>query len=64
MLAAGYAYEFSRRTSIALTYAKIKNDGGAAYNLTGSADAQGSADATVAPGQDPGIIALTVKHSF
>jgi len=64
MLALAYSYDFSRRTSAALTYAKIWNDGGAFYNLYGSAGAQGSADAAVSPGEDPGIVALTLKHSF
>ena len=64
MLALAYSYDFSRRTSAALTYARIRNDDGAVYNLYGSADAQGSADASVAPGEDPSIIAFTVKHSF
>lgn len=64
MLALGYAYQLSKRTSLALTYAKISNDAGAVYNLYGSASAQGSGDAVVAAGEDPRVIALTVKHNF
>lgn len=64
MIAAAYTYDLSKRTSLALTYARIKNDEGAFYNLFGSASGQGSADASVAPGQDPRIFAATVKHSF
>jgi predicted porin len=64
MLAVGYNYALSKRTSLALTYAKIRNDEGAFYNLLGSTSGQGSPDASVAPGQDPRIIAATIKHSF
>jgi len=64
MLALAYSYDFSRRTSAALTYASIRNASGAVYNLYGSASAQGSPDAVVFPGEDPRIIALTVRHSF
>jgi predicted porin len=64
MWALAYAYDLSKRSSVALTYAKIKNDRGAVYNLYGSAGAQGSPDAAVAAGEDPSVIALTVKHSF
>jgi len=60
-----YAYDLSRRTSVALTYAKISNDAGATYNLWNSAAAQGgTSDAAVAPGEDPRIIGMTVRHSF
>lgn len=64
MIAVAYTYDLSRRTSAALSYARINNDAGAFYNLYGSAGAQGSPDAAVAPGEDPSIIAVTVKHSF
>jgi len=65
MWAVAYAYDLSRRTSVALTYAKISNDAGATYNLWNSAANQGgSADAAVAPGEDPRIIGMTVRHAF
>jgi len=65
MLAVAYAYDFSRRTSLGLTYAKIRNDTGAFYNLWNSAASQGgSADAAVAPGEDPRIIGITMRHAF
>ncbi|MDX1376109.1 MAG: porin [Burkholderiales bacterium] len=65
MWAAAYAYDFSRRTSLALTYAEIRNDSGAVYNLYNSAASQGgSADAVVAPGEDPRIIGVTMRHAF
>lgn len=65
MWAVAYAYDFSRRTSIALTYAEIRNESGAVYNLWNSAAAQGgSADATLAPGEDPRVIGVTMRHAF
>jgi len=65
MLALAYAYDFSRRTSIGLTYARISNDAAAVYNLWNSAAAQGgSADAVVAPGEDPSIVGVTMRHAF
>ena len=42
MWAVAYAYDFSRRTSVGLTYAKINNDEAAFYNLWNSAALQQS----------------------
>jgi predicted porin len=64
MWAVAYAYDLSRRTSVGLTYARIKNDDAAFYNLWYSAAAVGNADAAVAPGEDPRIIGMTVRHAF
>lgn len=65
MWAVAYAYDLSRRTSVALTYAKISNDDGAIYNLWNSAATQGgNPDAAVAPGEDPSIVGVTVRHAF
>jgi len=65
MWAVAYAYDFSRRTSIGLTYAKISNDSGAVYNLWNSAALQGgSPDAALAPGEDPSIVGVTMRHAF
>ncbi|MDX1374844.1 MAG: porin [Burkholderiales bacterium] len=65
MYAIGYAYSFSKRTTIAATYAKIKNDNNASYNLfTSAAGSLGSPDAAVAPGEDPSQFAITVTHNF
>lgn len=64
MWALAYSYDLSRRTSVALTVARIRNDGGAVYNLYGSAGGQGSPDMAVSPGEDPSIVALTLKHAF
>ncbi len=65
MWAVAYAYDFSRRTSVGLTYAKISNDSGAVYNLWNSAAAHGgSGDAAVLPGEDPSIVGVTMRHAF
>jgi len=65
MWAAAYAYDFSRRTSIGLTYARIRNDTGAVYNLWNSTAGQGgNPTAAVAPGEDPRIVGVTMRHAF
>ncbi len=63
MVALSYQYLFSKRTSVGITYAKITNDAGANYNfyLTGSA---GSASAVAVAGEDPRMIAGTLRHAF
>jgi hypothetical protein len=35
MIGAAYAYDLSKRTSIGISYAMVKNDAGAVYNLYG-----------------------------
>jgi len=66
----GGAYSFSKRTTLALEYAQIKNKEDARYNLFTSASCPsangglGSCDAGVAAGQDPKQIALTITHNF
>jgi len=64
MWAIGGSYEFSKRTSIAISYADIDNDDAANYNLFTSAGALGSNDARTGQGQDPSQFAITVTHSF
>ena len=64
MWAVAYAYDFSRRTSVGLTYSRISNDVAAVYNLWFSATGVGNADAAVAPGENPSIVGVTVRHAF
>jgi len=71
MIAAAYSYDLSKRTAVGLTYAQIRNNPGAAYNLftnttTGFGSGQtGTVSAsTVAAGEDPRTIALTLRHAF
>lgn len=64
MVALVYVYDFSKRTSIGLSFARITNDPAAFYNFDGSAGAQGSPSGAVAPGEDPRIFATTLRHAF
>ena len=63
MVALSYQYTLSKRTSVGLTYAKITNDAGANYNfyLTSSL---GSASAVAIAGEDPRMLAATIRHAF
>ena len=62
MWAVGYAYDLSKRTSAALTYAKITNAANGTYNFfTATSLGVGAA---VAAGEDPRIWALTLRHAF
>jgi len=75
MTAIAYAYDLSKRTSMAVTYVSIRNDVGAAYNLFGAAagsigtgatvpgGAAGSASGVVA-GEDPRLLSVTLRHVF
>jgi predicted porin len=67
MWAATYSYSFSKRTSIGATYAQIKNEAQAMYNFFTNGPTQaslGSAMSAPAAGEDPRLIALTVRHAF
>jgi predicted porin len=63
MLALSYAYDLSKRTSVALTYAKITNEVGANYSLfTSTALALGNV--ATAADNDPRMWGVTVRHAF
>jgi hypothetical protein len=62
MIALAYVFDLSKRTSVGLTYAKIDNNSGAAYNFHNIS--AGGANNLVANGEDPRLIALTVRHAF
>ncbi|MGQ0510312.1 MAG: porin [Betaproteobacteria bacterium] len=65
MLALSYAYNLSKRTSLSLTYAKITNDVGAAYNLfTSAALGLGAGAGAIAAGEDPRMWGVTMRHAF
>lgn len=66
MYAVSYAYDFSKRTAISFTYAQIKNEAGAAYDLfTNKTPAGfGSTNSAVAAGEDPQLMAVTLRHAF
>ncbi len=63
MVALSYAYDFSRRTSLAVTYAKITNDANAAYSFFTSTLLGLGASGTLA-GEDPRMWGVTVRHAF
>jgi predicted porin len=63
MVSAVYEYSFSKRTSVAATYARIDNDANASYNLFLS-PVFGSNDATVLLGESPRSFQLTLMHLF
>jgi predicted porin len=50
-----YGYAFSKRTSVALTYARLNNDDSANYFQYG---------AVSNPGQDQTVYGLTMSHVF
>jgi hypothetical protein len=63
MWAISYAYDLSKRTSAALTYAQIKNNGLAAYNFF-TATSLGLGGPGVAAGEDPKMWGVTLRHAF
>ncbi len=63
MVAFSYQYTLSKRTSVGLTYSKITNDIGAAYNNFTSASL-GNSISGVNPGEDPRLMAATIRHAF
>jgi predicted porin len=66
MIAFAYVYDLSKRTSVGLTYASIRNGANAAYNLftNNNAAALGSVGSPSNAGEDPRLIAFTVRHAF
>jgi len=64
MWAFAYVYDLSKRTSVGVGYARIRNDTGAQYNFFTTAGALGSASAAVAAGEDPRLVSFTVRHAF
>lgn len=65
MIALSYAYDLSKRTSLAFTYAKITNEVGAAYNLfTSAALGLGAGAGAIAAGEDPRMWGVTMRHAF
>lgn len=65
MYALSYQYDLSKRTSLALNYAQIKNASAATYNFFTSAAATiGSPSGTINPGEDPRLLTATLRHAF
>jgi predicted porin len=63
MYGLSYAYDLSKRTSAAITYAQIKNNSGATYNLFTNVGL-GGAGIAVAAGEDPKMWGVTMRHAF
>ena len=64
MIGAAYAYDLSKRTSIGISYAMVKNDAGAVYNLYGGGGGYASTGAAPLPGEDPRVWSLAIRHAF
>jgi len=63
MWAIAYVYDMSKRTSVGISYSQITNDNGAFYNHFTSTSLGDQASA-VRPGEDPRILAATIRHAF
>jgi predicted porin len=64
MVAFSYQYTLSKRTSVGLTYAKITNDVGAAYNFFTTTSLGNSTNVGAGAGEDPRLFAATIRHAF
>lgn len=63
MFAISYAYDLSKRTSAAVTYARINNKAGGIYNLFTGVGLGGQIVPTLA-GEDPRMWGVTLRHAF
>jgi predicted porin len=65
MWAIGYNYSLSKRTSVGVTYAQIRNDTGAIYTLfTSNGALGGGAPHQSLAGEDPKMWSMTIRHAF
>jgi len=64
MIGAAYAYDLSKRTSVGISYAAVKNDVGAVYNLYGGGAGYASTGAAPVAGEDPRVWSLAIRHAF
>ncbi len=63
MWAIAYAYDLSKRTSVAVTWSEIKNHSAAAYNFFTSG-ALGLGNSAPKPGENPQMFGVTMRHAF
>lgn len=62
-----YAYDLSKRTAVAASFARIRNGADAAYNLFSAAApgaAAGAGFLGVTDGEDPRFLGVTMRHNF
>jgi predicted porin len=65
MWALGYSYSMSKRTSLGLTYASIRNDEGAFYTpFTANSGLSGAGPHGALAGEDPRFWSMTLRHTF
>jgi predicted porin len=64
MWAFAYVYDLSKRTSVGVTYAAIDNKTNAAYNFFTNTGSLGTPASIAAAGEDPKLLAFTVRHAF
>ena len=65
MWALGYSYSLSKRTSLGVTYASIRNDEGAFYTpFTANSGLSGAGPHGALAGEDPRFWSMTVRHTF
>lgn len=63
MWALAYAYDLSKRTSVAVSYARINNHSGAFYNFFTNASL-GVGQIATPVGADPRMFGVTMRHAF
>ena len=64
MIAIFYNYDFSKRTAVGLTYAKINNDSGAAYAFFTGTGSLGSPNLVPQLGEKPQLVQAVIRHAF
>jgi predicted porin len=65
MWAVAYSYDLSKRTSAALTYARISNKSGGTYNFfTSTSLGLGGSAGAIQAGEDPKMWGVTLRHAF
>jgi predicted porin len=64
MWTVGYAYEFSKTTAVSVSYSKLNNDPGAAYEGYTVAGGLGSMNAGTLPGEDQRFVTFGVRQGF
>jgi len=60
----GYDHRFSKRTTVGVGYAAIKNDPGAVFTWTGAPPVQNGASNTPFAGSDPSTWFVSITHRF